>query len=117
MNGVDVNGLYNAFIIFLALCGAVATIGKAVDTIKAWKKPHKDADDAFSAALKRHGDQLDRDKRRLDNHDMELDDIRDGQRALCAGVKALLEHALHNGNSDEMKEASAGIDKWLISRH
>lgn len=117
MNGVDVNGLYNAFIVFLALCGAVVTVGKAVDAIKAWKKPAQDSNDAFSSALKRHGEQLDRDKRRLDTHDTELEDMREGQRALCAGVKALLEHALHNGNSDEMKNASADIDKWLISRH
>ena len=117
MESITVEALVAAIGVILALCGAVVTIGKAADTIKGWKKPQRDAEDAFSAALKRHGERLDRGERRMDKHEDELADVKEGQRALCTGVKALLEHAVHNGNTDEMQTASANIDKWLINRH
>ena len=36
--------------------------------------------------------------------------------ASCAGVQALLEHELHNGNADEMQLASKEINTWLRER-
>ncbi len=59
---------------------------------------------------------LDNDKRRLDEHDRQISDIRRGQMVNCAGVQALLEHELHNGNTTEMQDASKAIDKWLRER-
>ena len=68
---------------------------------------------------KRIGDQarmLDNDKRKLDDHDRQLGDMRRGLMVNCAGIQALLEHELHNGNTGEMEEASKNIDKWLRER-
>ena len=42
--------------------------------------------------------------------------MRNGQRELCFGVQALLNHELHNGNADEMARASENINKWLVER-
>ncbi len=56
---------------------------------------------------------LDTDKRRLDGHEERIGGVRDGLMVTCAGVQALLEHELHNGNADEMTLASKEIDKWL----
>lgn len=36
-----------------------------------------------------------------------------GQRVNCAALRALLEHALHNGNASEMKAASDNLFKYL----
>lgn len=36
-----------------------------------------------------------------------------GQRVNCAALRALLEHALHNGNANEMKAASDNLFKYL----
>ena len=55
-------------------------------------------------------------QRELDHHDDDLKDLHAGQSALCRGVQALLDHELHNGNEDDMKEASASIGKWLLGR-
>ena len=58
-------------------------------------------------------DMLANDKRRLDAHDIILADMQaqqtilkgkqtsleKGQRVVCAGVMALLDHTLHNGNT------------------
>ena len=36
-----------------------------------------------------------------------------GQRVTCSALRALLEHALHNGNAGEMKAASDNLFKYL----
>lgn len=46
----------------------------------------------------------------------QIADVKEGQMALCAGVKALLEHELHNGNTDEMESCSKRLDAWLLDR-
>lgn len=50
-----------------------------------------------------------------ENHD-HIADLREGQRAMCVAVMALLNHELHNGNSDEMHRASVGLNNYLINR-
>ena len=55
-------------------------------------------------------------ERELNAHQQDLEDLHAGQSVVCRGVQALLDHALHNGNTDEMQAASDGIGKWLRTR-
>lgn len=55
-------------------------------------------------------------ERDIEGHADELRDLHNGQTEMCRGVQALLEHALHNGNTDEMQAASNSIGKWLRTR-
>ncbi len=66
--------------------------------------------------VKAHDRMLDNDKRRLDEMERKQADMQLGQMANCRGVRALLDHELHNGNADEMQEASKEIEKWLCKR-
>lgn len=116
MNDVTFDALKNAVIIVLGVFGLIETIGKGIDTIKSWRKPQMLRDNAQTEAIRKCVEKLDNDKRRLDKHAQDIDDLREGQRNLCIGVQALLEHALHNGNADEMKAASDNIKKWLVGR-
>lgn len=50
-----------------------------------------------------------------ENHD-HIADLKEGNRALCVAVMALLNHAIHDGNTDEMTSAYAGIKNYLINR-
>ena len=45
-----------------------------------------------------------------------VDSLETGQKAQCRGILALLNHELHNGNSDEMEAAKKGMDTYLIER-
>ena len=105
MEGVQPNDLWTALLVFLAICAAIVTVGKAVDTIKKWRTPTTDTQTCLA-----------NDKRRLDQHEKELDDLHQGVQHLCNGVVALLNHELHNGNSDEMSSAARSINDWLIHR-
>ena len=57
---------------------------------------------------------------RVERHNAEnqehISDLKEGNRALCVAVMALLNHAIHDGNTDEMTNAYSGIKKYLINR-
>lgn len=72
------------------------------------KNAHKPAENA--AEWRRSVDE------KLSNDKERIDGLEEGQRAICRGVLALLNHELHNGNSDEMEKAQAGINNYLIER-
>lgn len=117
MENITFDALQTAVLVLLALCGAIVTIGKAVETIKKWRNPQMQKDNAQTADIKKCMEKLDNDKRRLDKHARDIEDLREGQKYLCMGVQALLGHELHNGNTDEMKAASDGIKSWLVNRN
>lgn len=102
VESVTWDAIKNAVVVFLALCGGVATIGKAVDVIKGWRKPGAD-----------ESHQVRENAEKIAALEKANDDNRAGIKALCAGVRALLEHELHNGNSDELKTASDAINNWV----
>lgn len=65
----------------------------------------KDAEDRFKRG----------EKHIAENHD-HIADLKDGNRALCVAVMALLNHAIHDGNTDEMTNAYSGLNNYLINR-
>lgn len=63
------------------------------------------------------------DKQTLEAHTRQIgeinkrvDSLETGQKAQCRGILALLNHELHNGNSDEMEAAKKGMDNYLIEK-
>ncbi len=62
---------------------------------------------------------LNNDKALLDEHTRQIETLEnrtDGLKPLARGVLALLNHSLHNGNTDEMEEALRGINDYLINK-
>lgn len=110
------NNLLIVLVVVLGLCIAIKYVGDAVTTLKAWKKPSGDR----VAKLEEYSRN---DKARLDGHETRLQalensmhDTQTGQRVMMRGVVALLEHELHNGNSEQMQEASDNINRYLIDK-
>lgn len=100
----------------LAVCVVIATVGKAVDVVRGWMRPGQKKSSDVQTCL--HND-----KQRLDAHDGRISDLetglkdtQDGQRVTMQGVMALLEHELHNGNSEQMEKASSAIRSYLLSK-
>ena len=98
-----------AGLVLFAALGGIVTIDKAARVIGGWFRP---ADDLFA----KHGKMLATDKERLDRHEHEIGDLRGGQRVLCMGVQALLEHELLGGNAEQMKRAAEDLKKYLVNR-
>ena len=66
---------------------------------------------------------LTNDKAMIDGHSRQIealtsrsDGYDEGIKALSRGVLALLNHALHNGNTDELEKAQQGINDYLIEK-
>ena len=106
-----------ATVLLYMIAGALLLIlaANAVEAVRKLfgKKPN-------AASLEKHcQDSEDRFKRGekhiAENHD-HITDLKEGQRVICVAVMALLNHELHNGNSDEMSKASAGLNEYLINR-
>lgn len=100
--------------VVIAFCGLLVTITKTVDAVRSWRAPQEKRDAEQGAAIAKNKEKLRNDMARLDEHDRAIDGLCAGQTHLCAGVRALLDHALHNGNADQMKAASEAINAWLI---
>lgn len=113
MESITADKLLLAVGVLLTLLGAYNTFSNARKNIRDERKHNEAPTAAISSSIVEINRKLDTDKRRLDAHEERLAGLRDGLMVTCAGVQALLEHELHNGNADEMQTASKEIDIWL----
>lgn len=99
----------------LALAGAVSTIGGAVEKIvkavRAARAPELRQDDEIQAIKKR----LDKVERKLENDKTQIADSKECNHVLTKGMLALLEHGINGNNIDQMKEARADVNTYLIN--
>lgn len=114
MEGITFEGVVAAVGVVIAFCGLLVTITKTVDAVRSWRAPQEKRDAEQGEAIAKNKEKLRNDMARLDEHDRAIDGLCAGQTHLCAGVRALLDHELHNGNADQMKAASEAINAWLI---
>lgn len=105
MEGITANQMMDAVIVVLAVLTALTVVDKAVDVIKKWRTPSTDI-----------ARKLANDKMRLDKHDESIRELNQSSQVLCAGILALLDHELHNGNADQMEKARDGIMTYLQGR-
>lgn len=105
MSGVTPDQLMTTAYVLLAVFAAIVTVDKVIDIFKKWRSPSTDT-----------AKKLATDKARLDEHERSIDDLREGQQVLCSGILALLDHELHNGNSDQMQDARDGIMNYLSKK-
>ena len=107
------NYLFDFFAVLIALAGLVILASKLVEAIRVFKKPHEKKE----TSLENHQEACERrfsnDKQELDNHQQRIEALEAGQKVQCAALHALLEHAIHNGNTDEMKKASTNLFNYL----
>lgn len=116
LDAYTADDLFKAILVFLAVCAAVTIVLEMISKIKNLTKPKTDNDRQIMQYFAN-------DKARLDTHEAAIkrlenrsDKLAEGMNVVGAGVQALLEHELHNGNSEEMAKASSDINKYLWNR-
>ena len=99
----------------LALAGAVSTIGGAVEKIakavRAARAPELRQNDEIQEIKNR----LDKVERKLENDKKLIADSNECNHVLTKGMLALLEHSINGNNVDQMKEARADVNEYLIN--
>lgn len=117
------SGILSAAIVFLALAWAFNIVFTTIMNVRAARKGHEEPLESIRGDIRALRNDLATDRERIaalerdmESHTGELKDMRKGQTELCRGVQALLDHALHDGNTEEMRAASDSIGKWLRTR-
>lgn len=139
IEGITPDTLWIFLVVLVGLCGLFVLydkVGQAVENVK--KRKHKPAEaqtsrmaeeisqkvtETISGQLDDIREKLATDKQRLDAQERRLNvleaaqvDVSEGLRVMCTGMTAVLNHELHNGNSDEMMSALDGLNKYLITQ-
>ena len=99
---VSPDQLNTTIYVLLALFGTIVTVDKVIDIVKKWRSPSTETERKLAT-----------DKRRLDEHEEAIKDLQKSSQVLCTGVLALLDHELHNGNTEQIEKARDGIMNYL----
>ena len=99
------NNLLIFMIVLAAIMGFYILVGNVIKITRDIRKPHGD----ISKEIKEL-------KITVNTHSTEIDNIREMNRVQCQATKALLNHAIHNGNTSEMEEATEALDKYLMKK-
>lgn len=130
--------LWTGLIVLIAGATLYVLYGKVVETYRKQKQYRETLNDpggkiadeistkVLSKVEQRFTDidnKLANDKAAIDNHTRQIatlsnraDGTDKGLKALNRGVLALLNHQLHNGNTDELEEAQKSITSYLIDK-
>ena len=114
---LDANVISGVALFAVALLALFLLVGQAV---KMWKelfrKPKQDEADSYAQHIKDSEERFKREERHIaENHD-NIMDLREGLRVNCIANIALLNHAIHNGNTGEMEDALKELNGYLINR-
>lgn len=101
--------LTQLFQIFLAMCGAIITIGGAWAVIKGIKDKMKAPDTERDIQLKKHSEQLDNDNKRLKA-------LEEGNKVIMQAMLALMSHELDGNHTEQLQKAKKDLEEYLISR-
>ena len=134
IEGVTPGMLWTFLGVLIGLAALYVLYGKVRETYqrnKQMKAPENKLADEISAKvlekLEPRFSEIERklanDKATIDGHSRQMETLakradgnEDGIKALSRGVLALLNHALHNGNTDELEKAQQDINDYLIEK-
>lgn len=127
INGITLELFWTYLFVFIALCGIITILLNTLEKILAWRKrkaqPLTDAKADIMTMLANDKHRLDAQDaivsehtRRLDKLERRADTVEQGQKVQCKALMALLDHELHNGNADQMSEASREINDYLLDK-
>lgn len=103
-------------IVLMAIIWCAKQVMGFAESVKKWHRPQEVREESLTSHQEACAKKFAADKAALDAHGARLDNLESGQRVVCNGIHALLEHELHNGNSNEMQSASKALFDYLNSR-
>lgn len=106
---VSAQQLFVFAVVAVVLLGIYNLIANAIKNHNSLKRERENP----VVDLQKKYEQIDGRVRTLEN---KSNDLSEGQKAIVTGVNALLEHELHNGNTEQMQAASDGLINYLIGR-
>lgn len=110
------SSLMGFFLVLIALLVLFIGVGTAVKLWRDLRKPKKEEGDTIEKHIHDSEDRFLRGEKSIEANRQDIADLKEGLRVTCVANMALLNHAIHNGNTNEMIEASQGLNTYLINR-
>lgn len=109
------DGLTHALMLLLAALALFLALGQAVKLWRELRRPRSGAT-VFHQHVQEAGERFAKGEKHIEENHRDILDLKEGLRASCVANMALLNHAIHNGNTAEMEAASKGLNDYLINR-
>lgn len=120
MDNIKVMMEGNNFFIFLmvlvAIMGFFLLVGNVIKMLREIIKPHNDKNDEMKTEIKEVKNKMNHIEQAMNSHNGEIEDLRQMSRIQCQAIRALLNHAIHDGNTDEMIRTSNALDDYLTDK-
>lgn len=135
IEGITPSTLWTFLTVLVGICALIVLGDKVLTVFRNAQRRKKEPEDKLAEEISakvlekleprfRDIDQkLSNDKATIDSHTRQIESLAKradgtdtGIKAINRGVLALLNHALHNGNTDELENAQKGINDYLIDR-
>ena len=101
--------------IVLAAASAIVLLSNAVEKIVKAVKAAKAPEDKQNTRLDGIEKRLDRVEREILTEEKQIKDAKECNHVLTKGMLALLEHGINGNNIDQMKDAKADVNAYLIN--
>ena len=105
MENLTGSNIFTALLVVVGVAGVLITLDQALKIIKGWKEP-----------VLSNTEKLANDKRRLDAHEAAIEELQESNKLQGAALVALLDHQLHNGNTEQMEKARDDLLKHYMGK-
>lgn len=105
--GIGMNDIQTFFVVLLAVCGAITTIGGAINLLLNWHKQSRIS--RHDEALKDHEIRI----KRLEDKTKEQDSF---IKILCNSILALVSHEINGNSLDKLKDAQKELQDFLVNK-
>lgn len=104
---VSFNEVQTFFLVLLAICGIISTIGGAINILLNWKKQSK---------VTIHEDMLKDHEVRLRKLEEKTDEQDSFIKVLCNSILALVSHEINGNSKDKLEKAQKELQDFLINK-
>lgn len=110
------DALMTVLLFLAALLAVFLAVGQAIKLWRDLKKPKEDAGDSMQRHVQESEERFKRGEAHIAENHQDIRDLQEGLRVTCVANIALLNHAIHNGNTAEMEAAARDLNNYLINR-
>lgn len=108
------NEVQTFFIVLLAICGGITTIGGAINLLLNWKKGSKTTQ--HDNKLKDHDDELKDHETRIRTLEDKTKEQDGFIKVLCNSILALVSHEINGNSKDKLRDAQKELQDFLINK-
>lgn len=95
------------FVVLLAICGGITTIGGAINLLFNWKKQSK---------VTRHDEEIRDHEKRIQKLEDKTNEQDSFIKVLCNSILALVSHEISGNSIEKLKDAQRQLQDFLINK-